>query len=70
MRLQDDTEFDAKILGRDPKTDIAVLKINPGKTKLVAVGFGDSKKLRVGDWVGEFTCCGKPSMEPDNVELA
>ena len=51
VRLQDDTEFDAKILGRDPKTDIAVLKINPGKTKLVAVGFGDSKKLRVGDWV-------------------
>ena len=51
VRLQDDTEFDAKILGRDPKTDIAVLKIKPGKTKLVAVGFGDSKKLRVGDWV-------------------
>ena len=51
VRLQDDTEFDAEILGRDPKTDIAVLKIKPGKTKLTAVEFGDSKKLRVGDWV-------------------
>ena len=51
VRLQDDTEFDAEILGRDPKTDIAVLKIKPGKTKLTAVAFGDSKKLRVGDWV-------------------
>jgi serine protease Do len=28
-----------------------VLKIKPGKTKLTAVEFGDSKKLRVGDWV-------------------
>jgi serine protease Do len=51
VRLQDDTEFDAVILGRDPKTDIAVLKIKPGKTKLTAVEFGDSQKLRVGDWV-------------------
>jgi serine protease Do len=51
VRLQDDTEFEAKLLGRDPKTDIAVLKIEPGKTKLTAVSFGDSDKLRVGDWV-------------------
>jgi serine protease Do len=51
VRLQDDTEFEAKLLGRDPKTDIAVLKIDPGDTKLTAVSFGDSDKLRVGDWV-------------------
>jgi serine protease Do len=51
VRLQDDTEFEAKILGRDPKTDLAVLKIEPGKTKLTSVSFGDSDKLRVGDWV-------------------
>ncbi len=51
VRLQDDTEFKAKILGRDPKIDIAVLKIEPGDTKLTAVSFGDSDKLRVGDWV-------------------
>jgi len=51
IRLQDETEFKAKILGRDPKTDLAVLSIDPGKTKLSAVAFGDSDKLRVGDWV-------------------
>ena len=51
VRLQDDTEFEAKLLGRDPKTDLAVLKIEPGETKLTAVSFGDSDKLRVGDWV-------------------
>ena len=49
--MQDETEFKAKILGRDPKTDLAVLSIDPGKTKLSAVAFGDSDKLRVGDWV-------------------
>ena len=51
VRLQDETEFKAKILGRDPKTDLAVLSIDPGKRKLAAVSFGDSDKLRVGDWV-------------------
>ena len=49
--MQDETEFKAKILGRDPKTDLAVLSIDPGKRKLSAVPFGDSDKLRVGDWV-------------------
>ena len=51
VRLQDETEFKATILGRDPKTDLAVLSIDPGKRKLSAVAFGDSDKLRVGDWV-------------------
>ena len=51
VRLQDDTEFEAKLLGRDPKTDIAVLQIDPGDTELTAVEFGDSDGLRVGDWV-------------------
>ena len=49
--LADETSFTAEILGQDQKTDIAVLKINPGDTKLEAVSFGDSDKLRVGDWV-------------------
>ena len=49
--MQDETEFKATILGRDPKTDLAVLSIDPGKRKLAAVAFGDSDKLRVGDWV-------------------
>lgn len=51
VKLQDDTEFKAKLLGKDAKTDIALLKIEPGNKKLVAVKFGDSGKMRVGDWV-------------------
>ena len=49
--LADETSFTAEVLGQDRKTDIAVLKIDPGDTKLKAVSFGDSDKLRVGDWV-------------------
>ena len=49
--LADETSFTAEILGQDQKTDIAVLKINPGDTKLAAVSFGNSDNLRVGDWV-------------------
>ena len=40
----------AKLLGRDPKTDLAVLQVKPGK-ELTAVPFGNSDQLRVGDWV-------------------
>ena len=47
--LYDDKSFEAKVIGRDPKTDVALLKINPGKTKLKAVNFGNSDKLRVGE---------------------
>jgi len=39
-----------KILGHDPKTDLALLKVEP-KKPLKAVTFGDSTKMRVGDWV-------------------
>ena len=49
--LFDDTSFEAKVVGKDPKTDVALLKIDPKKTKLKAVKFGNSDKLRVGDWV-------------------
>ena len=49
--LADETSFTAKVLGQDKKTDIAVLKIEPGEIKLTAVSFGDSDRLRVGDWV-------------------
>ncbi len=49
--LYDDTSFEATVVGKDPKTDVALLKIDPKKTKLKAVKFGDSNKLRVGDWV-------------------
>ncbi len=45
----DDETFDAKIVGSDPRTDIALLKIDAGK-KLKPVFIGDSDKVQVGDW--------------------
>ena len=49
--LADEQSFVATVLGKDQETDIAVLKIDPGEVELTAVAFGDSDKLRVGDWV-------------------
>ena len=49
--LHDDKSFEAKVIGKDPKTDVALLKINPKNTNLKAVKFGNSNDLRVGDWV-------------------
>ncbi len=40
-----------KILGRDTKTDLALLKVTPGKKKLAEVKFGNSTSMKVGDWV-------------------
>lgn len=48
--LHDNTNHKATVLGRDSKTDLALLKIEP-KQPLVAVPFGDSDRMRVGDWV-------------------
>ena len=49
--LHDDKSFEAEVVGKDPKTDVALLKINPKNTNLKAVKFGNSNNLRVGDWV-------------------
>jgi serine protease Do len=46
----DGASLKADLVGRDPKTDIAVLRVKPEKP-LTVVHFGDSDKLRVGDWV-------------------
>lgn len=48
--LPDRTEYDAKLIGTDQASDLAVLKITP-KKPLPFVKFGDSTKARVGDWV-------------------
>ena len=48
--LNDGTNLKATIVGRDTKTDLALLKVNPDKP-LKAVKFGDSDKLRLGEWV-------------------
>ncbi|MBI5525851.1 MAG: DegQ family serine endoprotease [Deltaproteobacteria bacterium] len=46
----DDREFVAKVIGRDPKTDVALIKIDVGKA-LPVLPLGDSDKMEVGDWV-------------------
>jgi len=49
VKLQDGREFKATLVGSDPASDVAVIKISPGK--LHAIKFSDSDKLRVGDFV-------------------
>ncbi len=48
--MNDGTKIKADLVGVDKKTDIAVLKFKPPKP-LIAVKFGDSDKLRLGEWV-------------------
>lgn len=50
VTFSDGETLDAEILGRDPKTDLALLKVKADR-KLPFVRFGDSDALRVGDWV-------------------
>jgi serine protease Do len=46
----DGKRLKAEVVGKDPKVDIAVLRVKPDKP-LKAVKFGDSEKMRIGDWV-------------------
>src|SRR5476651_689428 len=48
--MNDGSKFKAELVGVDKKTDLAVLKFKPAKP-LIAVKFGDSDKLRLGEWV-------------------
>jgi serine protease Do len=48
--VQDTTEYSARIVGRDPLTDLALLKIDPERP-LSYVRWGDSDAARIGDWV-------------------
>ena len=50
VRLKDSKEYPAEIVGRDPKTDLALIKIKADHD-LPFLPMGDSDKLRVGDWV-------------------
>jgi Do/DeqQ family serine protease len=74
--LSDDREFPAKVVGSDPKTDVAVVKIDT--TGLQAITFADSDKLRVGDVVfavgnpldvGETVTMGIVSAKSRNVHI-
>jgi len=50
VKLSDGRSFDAKVLGKDQKTDIAIIKIDTGQD-LPAATLGDSDRLEVGEWV-------------------
>src|SRR5262249_58554477 len=47
--LNDGSRLKAEIIGRDQKTDLALLRVKPDKP-LKAATFGDSDKLRLGEW--------------------
>jgi serine protease Do len=49
VTLLDNREFDARVVGRDPRTDVAVIKINA--SHLTPIAFGNSDAARIGDWV-------------------
>ncbi|MEI6757894.1 MAG: DegQ family serine endoprotease [Chlorobium sp.] len=49
IRTFDNRKIDAKVIGKDPKTDLAVIKVNAKGLKPLLIG--DSDKLRVGEWV-------------------
>ena len=50
VRLEDSTILKAELVGRDPKTDLAVIRVKSDKP-LPTVAFGDSDHLRIGEWV-------------------
>jgi len=50
VKLADEREYDAEIVGRDPNTDLALIKIS-ADTDLVPIQMGDSDRLLVGNWV-------------------
>lgn len=50
VRTADQEEYDARVVGRDPLTDLVLLKVEPRRPLRVA-RLGDSDRLRVGDWV-------------------
>jgi serine protease Do len=51
VKLDDGREFDAKPVGRDPLTDVALIRLTGNVQNLPAVRLGDSDAMRVGDWV-------------------
>jgi serine protease Do len=59
VKLLDHREFDARVIGRDPETDVAVIKIDAAD--LPAVHLGNSDSVRIGEWV---LAVGNPLGEP------
>lgn len=50
VRLMDGSQYSARVVGRDPLTDVALVKVDAGRA-LPYVAFGDSDNAREGDWV-------------------
>ena len=50
VAFKDGTELDATVVGRDPKTDVALIRVEPEK-ELFAISLGDSSGVRPGEWV-------------------
>ncbi len=50
VRLSDGRKFEANVIGKDPKTDIALIKIDADES-LTTVSLGDSDELQVGEWI-------------------
>ncbi|OPY69855.1 MAG: putative periplasmic serine endoprotease DegP-like precursor [Syntrophorhabdaceae bacterium PtaU1.Bin034] len=51
VRLTDGREFKAKVIGRDSKSDLSLIKISSPAQDLPVLPLGDSDRMRVGDWV-------------------
>jgi serine protease Do len=51
VKLNDKHEFDAKVIGKDPLTDLALIKIEPKDIKLTPIKLADSDIAEIGDWV-------------------
>ena len=51
IKLENGKEFDTKLIGRDPKTDLALIQVTPDKDFPAPAILGDSDAMRVGDWV-------------------
>ena len=51
VNFSDGSSLPAELVGADPQTDLAVLRVSPGDRELAAVEFGNSEEIRIGDWV-------------------
>ena len=51
VRLKDDREFSATLVGADERTDLALLKLDSDLNNFPVVALGDSEELRIGEWV-------------------
>jgi serine protease Do len=66
IRLADGEEFDAEVVGIDPATDIALLKVKDPGRDFEALPLGDSSAVRVGEWV---MAAGNPLEMSDSVTV-